>query len=119
MKLILYSTDLYWNTEYVRDISNDAGRSLMGGRQENWFYSTLINSNDRGAAWRLIGSQIIFSRLNQSAAYGEDTPLNYDAWDGYQANKNRTFHTLYENGIGNNIMLAGDSVSVALCHTSP
>jgi len=85
----------------------------MGPRQENWFYSTLIKSNNRGAAWRLIGSQIIFSRLNQSAAYGEDTPLNYDAWDGYQANKNRTFHTLYENGIGNNIMLAGDSVCLS------
>ena len=29
-------TDLYWNTDYVHAISNDAGRSLMGSRQENW-----------------------------------------------------------------------------------
>ncbi|KAF2431347.1 phosphodiesterase/alkaline phosphatase D precursor [Tothia fuscella] len=102
-------TDLYWNTDYVRDISNDAGRSLMGSRQENWFYNSLISSKKRGAIWRLIGSQVIFSRLNQSQALGADTPLNYDAWDGYQSNKNRTFQTLYENNIGNNIMLAGDS----------
>lgn len=50
-------TDLYWNTEYVKEISNDAGRSMMGGRQENWFYSQLIESSKRGAAWRVIGSQ--------------------------------------------------------------
>ena len=50
-------TDLYWNTDYVHQISNDAGRSMMGSRQENWFYSSLISSKRRGAAWRVIGSQ--------------------------------------------------------------
>lgn len=29
-------TDLYWNTDYVHQISNDAGRTMMGSRQENW-----------------------------------------------------------------------------------
>jgi alkaline phosphatase D len=28
-------TDLYWNTEYIHDISNDAGRTMIGSRQEN------------------------------------------------------------------------------------
>ncbi|KAF2461987.1 PhoD-like phosphatase-domain-containing protein [Lineolata rhizophorae] len=102
-------TDLYWNTDYVHEISNDASRTLMGGRQENWFYNQLKSSAQRQAVWRVIGSQIVFSRVNQSAAYGDENPLNYDAWDGYQANKNRTFQVLYENNIGNNIMLAGDS----------
>lgn len=50
-------TDLYWNTDYVHAISNDAGRSMMGSRQENWFYSQLVESSKRGAAWRVIGSQ--------------------------------------------------------------
>lgn len=105
--------DLSW-VSLMKLITRHGARltKIQGPRQENWFYSTLINSNKRGAAWRIIGSQIVFSRLNQSAAYGEDTPLNYDSWDGYQANKNRTFNTLYQNGIGNNIMLAGDSVSL-------
>lgn len=35
--------------------------------------------------------------------------MDYDAWDGYQANRNRTYNHLYENGISNNIFLAGDS----------
>lgn len=51
-------TDLYWNTDYIHAISNDAGRTLMGGRQENWFYNQLSRSAERGAAWRIIGSQI-------------------------------------------------------------
>lgn len=102
-------TDLYWNTDYIHDVSNDAGRSLMGSRQENWFYHQLSSSSKRGATWRIIGSQIIFSRVNQSLAFGSENPLNYDAWDGYQANRNRTLNHLYEKGIGNNIFLAGDS----------
>jgi alkaline phosphatase D len=102
-------TDLYWNTDYVHAISNDAGRSLMGPRQEHWFYNSLTSSSERGATWRIIGSQIIFSRINQSAAYGDDNPLNYDAWDGYLANRNRTLSLLYDHDIGNNIFLAGDS----------
>ena len=99
-------TDLYWNTDYIHEISNDAGRSMMGSRQENWFYHKLIDSK---ATWRVIGSQTVFSRLNESIAYGNENPLDYDAWDGYQANRNRTFQTLYENKIGNNIVISGDS----------
>ena len=102
-------TDLYWNTHYVHEVSNDAGRSMMGSRQENWFYSSLEASSARGATWRVIGSQTVFSRINESIAYGNVDPLDYDAWDGYQSNRNRTFQTLYNNKIGNNIMISGDS----------
>ncbi|KAI3323877.1 PhoD-like phosphatase [Xylariaceae sp. AK1471] len=102
-------TDVYWNTHYLLDIYNDASRTLMGPRQEAWFYKTLQESAHRGATWRIVGNQIVFSRINQSIATGPELPFNYDQWDGYQANRNRTFHTLYENNIGNNIFLAGDS----------
>ncbi|KAF2797135.1 alkaline phosphatase-like protein [Melanomma pulvis-pyrius CBS 109.77] len=102
-------TDLYWNTDYIHSISNDASRSLMGPRQESWFYNTLSASAERGATWRLIGSQIVFSHTNLSLGLGDENPLNYDAWDGYQVNRNRTLAMLYDNAIGNNIFLAGDS----------
>ncbi len=102
-------TDLYWNTHYVHQISNDAGRSMMGSRQENWFYSSLINSKNRGAKWRVIGSQTVFSRINESLAYSNVDPLDYDAWDGYQANRNRTYQTLYHNHITNHLLISGDS----------
>ena len=77
-------------------------------------------------SWR----STVFSRLNESVAYGNVNPLDvsswrspelmiailcvltyfqYDAWDGYQSNRNRTFKTLYDNNIGNNIVISGDS----------
>jgi alkaline phosphatase D len=94
----------------VTEISNDAGRTLMGSHQENWFYRQLKSSSERGATWRLIGSQIVFSRINVTTWFGtEENPYNSDAWDGYIANKNRTLKTLADNNIGNNIMMAGDS----------
>ncbi|KAK4504625.1 hypothetical protein PRZ48_002586 [Zasmidium cellare] len=102
-------TDLYWNTDYIHQISNDAGRSMMGSRQENWFYNTLGESSTRGARWRIIGSQTVFSKVNESVSYGNTNPLDYDAWDGYQANRNRTLDFLTKNNIGNNIVISGDS----------
>ncbi|KAF2033950.1 phosphodiesterase/alkaline phosphatase D precursor [Setomelanomma holmii] len=100
-------TDLYWNTKYIGEIADDAGRSLMGSRQENWMYRTLSESAERGAIWRVIGSQILFSRANQSTL--NNNQVNLDAWEGYGANKNRTLNHLYSNGINNNVFLAGDS----------
>jgi alkaline phosphatase D len=47
--------------------------------------------------------------MNESFANGNENPLNYDAWDGYVANKNRTLAHLYNNNISNTIFLAGDS----------
>jgi alkaline phosphatase D len=77
-------TTLNWNDDYVYDISNDAGRSLMGSRQENWFYRSLIESKERGAIWRVIGSQIVFSRINVTSWFGTfENPYNGDQWDGY------------------------------------
>ena len=74
------------------------------------FYRQLIASGERGATWRLIGSQIVFSRINITTWFGtEENPYNSDAWDGYISNKNRTLKTIADNNIGNNIMMAGDS----------
>jgi len=103
-------TTLNWNTDYITEISNDAGRTLMGSQQENWFYNQLSESNDRGATWRIIGNQIVFSRVNISSWFGTfENPYNSDQWDGYMSNRNRTFEQMYTKNIGNNIMLAGDS----------
>lgn len=102
-------TDLYWNTDYIHSISDDAGRTMMGSRQENWFYNQLSASSSRGAAWRIIGSQTVFARVNQSAIYGNMNPYNFDQWDGYQANRNRTLQHLHQNNISNNVVISGDS----------
>jgi len=50
-----------WNDHYIDLIRDEASRSLMGGRQEKWFYRQLSESKKRGAKWRVVGSQVIFS----------------------------------------------------------
>ena len=45
-------------------------RSLMGSQHENWFYRQLIWSLDREATWRVIGNQIVISRLNTTSWSG-------------------------------------------------
>jgi alkaline phosphatase D len=72
-------TTLNWNDDYIAHLKDDAGRSLMGSHQENWFYNQLSESHQRGAMWRVVGNQIIFSRMNNSAVYSN--PLNADQWD--------------------------------------
>ncbi|KAK3987697.1 alkaline phosphatase [Cladorrhinum sp. PSN332] len=94
-------TSLGWNDGYIDLIKDESNRSLMGGRQEKWFYRKLLQSKERGARWRVVGSQIVFA--------GSTMPGGRDNWGGYTANRNRTLKHLYENGIGNNVFLAGDS----------
>ncbi|KAI1939026.1 hypothetical protein LOZ66_003103 [Ophidiomyces ophidiicola] len=119
-------TELYLNHFYVQKLKDDASRTLMGSRQENWFYRNLKKSADRGATWRIVGSQLgtnifsllrlhkltktlVFSHMNLRSAFGLFSSFNLDAWDGYRANRNRTFETIYNNKIKNTIMIAGDS----------
>lgn len=72
-------TVIGWNDDYIERIQNDTGRSLMGPRQENWLYRHLSDSANRGTTWRVIGSQLRFSRLEQELD-GEVT-VNLDSWD--------------------------------------
>ncbi|PIL24184.1 hypothetical protein GSI_13937 [Ganoderma sinense ZZ0214-1] len=95
-------TDLYYNT-VIEDIADETSRSLMGSEQEAWFYETLSESKARGALWRVVGQQIVFTMLE------EDGILDVDAWDGYRANRNRVLDHLYKNKISNTIILSGDS----------
>lgn len=102
----LLSIKRYYNTAAVAAIANTTDRSLMGGKQERWLYHNLIESQERGATWKIIGQQIIVNHLE----YGEaDFPIDYDAWDGYEANRKRMFDTIRSNNVENVIFLSGDS----------
>lgn len=96
-------TDLGWNSEYIQLLRNDASRSLMGPHQESWFYNQLTSSSKRGATYRVVANQIVFSRIV------ENNEPDGDNWEGYVANRNRTLKHLYDNSIPNTIFLAGDS----------
>lgn len=123
---------LGWNNDYIDRIRDDPSRTMMGARQENWFYRSLSDSKDRGAKWRVIGNQLIFSRVYNDDEHSmsgdnwnvrssspktvldvgkedEEAMLTFPTSQGYIANRNRTLEHLYNNEINNNIFLAGDS----------
>ena len=65
-----------WNDEYIDLIRDDPGRTMMGPRQEKWFYKSLSESKDR-ATWRIVGNQLIFSHMYQN----DDGDMSIDNWN--------------------------------------
>lgn len=82
----------------------DTSRSLLGAPQETWLFDQLRGSQKAGTGWRLLGQQIMFSRLSFP---GRPVPLA-DTWDGYQAARERVLERIATEKIGNVAILAGD-----------
>ncbi|KAI0780724.1 PhoD-like phosphatase-domain-containing protein [Trametes elegans] len=104
-------TDVTHRNTVIDSIADEKDRSLMGPNQEKWFSDTLSASKARGAIWRIVGQQIVFSQLNESGGCKNHvhTALDQDAWDGYRANRERVLDHLYGEKIDNTIILSGDS----------
>ncbi|KAF8201444.1 PhoD-like protein [Pholiota molesta] len=116
------TAQMYYNTEYVNTIAAFANRSLMGAAQEKWFFDTVSESQNRGAVWRVVGQQIVFTQLNELGAFDLVSPrdrrrppmassqfYDQDAWDGYRANRKRVLDHISQNRISNTVILSGDS----------
>ena len=95
------------NSAEVEKLVDLENRTVMGFAQEAWFYDQLSQSSDRGAAWRLVGQQVVFSHITLGFFTAEG--FNRDQWDGYLANRRRVLGHLYDNKINDTIMLSGDS----------
>ncbi len=80
-------------------------RSMLGKEQLAWFKEQLSNSK---AQWKVIGNQVIFSKLDISAL-GWRGVINTDAWDGYPAEQDDITRHLINNQIGNVIFVSGDT----------
>ncbi|KZV78795.1 hypothetical protein EXIGLDRAFT_708421 [Exidia glandulosa HHB12029] len=83
-------TDGGWNRALVVTLADQPQRSIMGPNQERWFFDRLTKSKQRGAVWRIVGQQIVFSSLLISAV-----AVNLDAWDGYKQNRQRILEHIH------------------------
>lgn len=93
---------------------NDPSRTMMGAKQEEWLAKDLKASVDSGAAWQVLGNQVIMARtklpdltttlsdaqkakqengfVQQMIAFSAlNLPMNLDAWDGYPAARDRLY----------------------------
>ncbi|KAJ7156048.1 PhoD-like phosphatase-domain-containing protein [Mycena crocata] len=101
-------TDVNYNHTVVVSLSMFENRSLMGAAQEKWLFDTLTESQIRGAVWRIVGQQIVFTQLEINGEVS-CSQIAQDAWDGYKANRERVLNHLQSNNISNTIILSGDS----------
>ncbi|KAI0065426.1 hypothetical protein BV25DRAFT_1913479 [Artomyces pyxidatus] len=93
-------TDVYYNTECTQLMYC---LCIFLDDEENWFMESLTQSKARGAVWRVVGQQIVFTQLNESGAF------DLDAWDGYRGNRQRVLDHLKQGKIDNTIIVSGDS----------
>jgi alkaline phosphatase D len=86
----------------------DPARRMLGPEQRQWLFDRLASS---GARWRLIGQQVVMHQwqlVGLPLALGGGQPLNGDAWDGYQAERQAFIDHLRDRAIGNVLILTGD-----------
>ncbi len=101
--------------------TSDPDRHIISPTQMQWVQSQLSQST---ATWKFLSQQVVLSQWNVGAipllpeeARGLDLPmvlrdggnaLNADAWDGYQADRNRLLHHIRDQAIENVVVLTGD-----------
>lgn len=114
--IILLDTRLEGRQQQIFNINSnklaEADRTILGANQKTWLKDQLLSSN---AKWKIIGSQVLFSKFNIGWAANQ---LNTDAdalesafldhWDGYPAERNEIIDFLANNGINNTVLLSGD-----------
>jgi alkaline phosphatase D len=107
--LIMLDERLAGRSAQVNSITQEdfrsSERSMLGKEQLDWFKEQLKNSR---AQWKIIGNQVIFSKLDISAL-GWRGLVNTDAWDGYPAEQEDIIHFLKTNAIQNVVFLSGDT----------
>lgn len=78
--------------------------TMLGETQLNWFKNQLSESD---ATWKIIGNQVIFSPLDVSRVY--ESPVNFDAWDGYERERTSIASHLKNEEISNVVFVTGDT----------
>lgn len=82
----------------------DPARTLLGAAQETWLFDELRASQHAGTAWRVLGQQVMFSRVTPP-----QWPVPYpDTWDGYQAARDRVLDFLTAERVRDVAILSGD-----------
>ncbi|MGW1326066.1 alkaline phosphatase D family protein [Streptomyces antibioticus] len=81
--------------------AQEPGRTMLGARQKRWLLDSLHGS---GTRWNLIASQIMMAETDLLPGPGKR--WYYDAWDGYQAERNALLGELAR--VRNPVVLSGD-----------
>jgi alkaline phosphatase D len=82
----------------------DPTRTVLGAAQEAWAFDELRASQRNGGGWKLIGQQVLFTRMTPAG----QKVRNADSWDGYQGARDRVLDFLAAERITDVVILTGD-----------
>jgi alkaline phosphatase D len=75
-------------------------QTLLGEAQRGWLSDKLATP---GALWNLLGNQTLFAQLSLAG-----TPIDVDAWDGYDAERRWLTGQLKDLNVSNPVVITGD-----------
>lgn len=83
---------------------------------------TIKSSHEKGTKWRLLMNQVIFGSINHTATSTNPTApnvfdVNYDAWDGYQGQRQRILNKAYDDEWQNTVVFTGNAAPVCSSRT--
>ncbi|WP_445357223.1 alkaline phosphatase D family protein [Microbulbifer sp. ANSA002] len=90
----------YWCTDY-----EEKSQTMLGKTQRDWLINGLVNSNAR---WKVWGNQTLLAQLAGTALGRPLVFANYDAWDGYQWEREKILSSVKDNSVDNFVVLTGD-----------
>jgi len=101
--LNMLDTRIFGREKLDASASNEPERQLLGLEQENWLYLNLMDGKNRGAAWQVLGQQVILAPF-----MGASATTSGDIWNGYASARNRLLDFIEDNNIDNTVVLTGD-----------
>lgn len=94
-----------WGTPPNAPEADDADRTMLGYDQREWLLDTLESSD---ATWKAWANEVALSPLWLSSGDDSQFGRNYDAWDGYQHERNEIMGRLTHAGVDNFVAFTGD-----------
>lgn len=84
---------------------DDADRTMLGTDQREWFLNGIVNTDAR---WKLWANEVLNAALKTVNAGETAFYINYDAWDGYEHERETIMGTLHREDVRNFLTLTGD-----------
>jgi alkaline phosphatase D len=82
----------------------DPARTITGDVQEKWLLDGMAASRSR---WNLIAQQVMMAQ--RKVALTSPAPVSMDAWDGYEASRQRIFDGLVQRQVPGVVVITGDT----------
>jgi len=87
-------------------------QTLLGAEQRDWLLNGLTGSSAR---WKLLGNQTFMGQLSVQLPDGK-LPLNVDAWDGFDYERNYINNEIAANRVENFVVVTGDMHTYVASH---